>query len=143
MSCGSNYGRGLTCPAKRLGLAGSGYNHPLGNAMNAIPSCGVSAHPVLHWTEGGAERSARWLSESGAPPAGRVVIADDRITADEAYGLACQGTVLLWRGDFHNARPMLQAVARPGEPPPRPAKKAAAYPPPPPAAQGFHVRRWT
>src|SRR6266513_1299479 len=76
MSCGSNYGRGLTCPAKRSGLAGSGYNHPLGNALNAIPSCGVSAHPVLHWTEGGEARSARWLSESGAPPAMRQTCAE-------------------------------------------------------------------
>jgi SAM-dependent methyltransferase len=36
--------------------------------------------------------------------------ADDRLTADEAYGLACQGTALLWRGDFQNARQMLIAL---------------------------------
>jgi SAM-dependent methyltransferase len=36
--------------------------------------------------------------------------ADDRLTADEAYGLACQGTALLWRGDFQNARQMLVAL---------------------------------
>ena len=36
---------------------------------------------------------------------------DDRLTADEAYGLAAQGTALLWRGDFHNARQMLTALA--------------------------------
>jgi SAM-dependent methyltransferase len=41
-----------------------------------------------------------------------VIIADDRITADEAYGLACQGTALLWRGDFQNARQMLLALAK-------------------------------
>jgi hypothetical protein len=57
--------------------------------------------------EGGEARSARWLSESGTPPPKCVVIADDYISADDAYGLACQGTALLWRGDFQNARRML------------------------------------
>jgi SAM-dependent methyltransferase len=66
--------------------------------------------PVIQWTEGGATRYARWHSESSAPPT-RVVIADDEITADEAYGLVCQGTALLWRGDFQNARQMLIALA--------------------------------
>ncbi len=70
------------------------------------------AHPVVHWIEGGAARCARWRSESGAPPPKRVVIAEDGITADTAYGLACQGTALLWRGDFQNARQMLLAMAR-------------------------------
>ena len=39
-----------------------------------------------------------------------MVIADDQTTADEAYGLACQGIALLWRGDFQNARQMLVAL---------------------------------
>ena len=71
----------------------------------------VDAQPIVHWTEGGEACSARWRSESGAPPPRRVVIADDRTTADDAYGLACQGTALLWRGDFQNARQMLVALA--------------------------------
>ncbi len=99
----------------------------------------MSAHPVLHWTEGGAARSARWLSESGAPPATRVVIADDHITADEAYGLACQGTALLWRGDSHTARRMLQALASRADRQPRKAKKPAALPASP--AEAFHLYR--
>ena len=32
--------------------------------------------------------------------------------ADAAYRLACEGTALLWRGDFHNARQLLQAMGR-------------------------------
>ncbi len=40
------------------------------------------------------------------------MLADDTITADAAYRLACEGTVLLWRGDFHNATQLLQAMAR-------------------------------
>ncbi len=42
----------------------------------------------------------------------RVVVADDRMKADTAYRLACEGTALLWKGDFHNARQLLQAMAR-------------------------------
>ena len=49
-----------------------------------------------------------------------VVIVDDRTTADDAYGLACQGTGLLWRGDFQNARQMLNALASRAD---RPARK--------------------
>lgn len=66
----------------------------------------------IHWTEGGATRSARWRSESGMPAPKKVVIADDETPADLAYRLACEGTALLWRGDFQNARQLLQALAR-------------------------------
>jgi methylase of polypeptide subunit release factors len=40
------------------------------------------------------------------------MVADDRITADAAYRLASEGTALLWRGDFQNARQLLQAMVR-------------------------------
>jgi len=66
---------------------------------------------VVDWSEDGQERSAAWRSERGAPPPTQLAIVDDRITADEAYGLACQGVALLWRGDFQNARQMLTALA--------------------------------
>ncbi len=82
----------------------------------------MSEHPVASWTEAGEIRSARWRSESGSPPPRRVVVADDRLTADAAYRLACEGTAILWRGDFQNARQLLQALARRAErKPPRPA----------------------
>ena len=68
--------------------------------------------PTLHWTESGQACSALWRSERGAPPPKRVVLADDTTTADTAYHLACEGTALLWRGDFQNARQLLQALAR-------------------------------
>jgi len=66
----------------------------------------------MSWSEAGETCSARWRSERGAPPPKRVVIADDRMTADAAYRRACDGTALLWRGDFQNARQLLQALAR-------------------------------
>ncbi|MFC0627933.1 methyltransferase [Kribbella deserti] len=37
---------------------------------------------------------------------------DDKITATAAYRLAARRTALLWRGDFHNARQLLAAMAR-------------------------------
>jgi len=40
------------------------------------------------------------------------VTADDTMSADAAYRLALDGTALLWRGDFQNARQLLQALAR-------------------------------
>lgn len=67
---------------------------------------------MIEWTEDGAERSALWRSEAGLPPPKRVVIADDQTPADTAYRLASEGTALLWRGDFQNARQLLQAMAR-------------------------------
>jgi len=66
----------------------------------------------IHWLEAGQACSARWRSERGLAPPKRVMLADDTITADAAYKLACEGTALLWRGDFQNARQLLQAMAR-------------------------------
>ena len=73
-------------------------------------------HPVVRWTEDGEPRAARWRSERAAPPPRRVVLADDRMTADEAYGLAGQGTALLYLGDFQNARQLLTALASRADP---------------------------
>jgi methylase of polypeptide subunit release factors len=66
----------------------------------------------LQWTENETSRQARWLSQSNHVPPARIVLVDDKTTADEAYRLACEGTSLLWRGDFHNARQLLQALGR-------------------------------
>ncbi|GGU52003.1 hypothetical protein GCM10010211_15490 [Streptomyces albospinus] len=90
--------------------------------------------PVVQWTEADEARSARWRSENGAPPPRRIVIADDRTRADEAYKLACEGTALLWRGDFHNARQLLTAMARRIDRRPRKA-------PPADPTQAFHLHR--
>ena len=84
--------------------------------------------PHIHWEEDGENRSARWRSESGNPPPKRVVIADDQMTADAAYRLACEGTAMLWRGDFQNARQLLQALARRVDRKPRKAQERAKPP---------------
>lgn len=71
---------------------------------------------------------ALWRSERGAPPPKRVVVADDTTTADTAYRLACEGTALLWRRDFHNARQLLQALARRADNTPARKRKKSAEP---------------
>ena len=83
--------------------------------------------PTFCWTESDTEHTALWRSERGATPPKRVVIADDQMKADAAYHLACEGTAMLWRGDFQNARQLLQAMARradkkPHKPAPTPAE---------------------
>lgn len=92
--------------------------------------------PLLQWEEGGAPRSARWRSEAGVPPPKRVQLADDTVPADAAYRLACEGTALLWRGDYQNARQLLQALARRVDRKPRKAMPAPASP-----AEAFHLHR--
>lgn len=90
--------------------------------------------PVVEWTEADQARSARWRSENGAPPPRHIVIADDRTKADDAYKLACEGTALLWRGDFHNARQLLTAMTRRIDRRPRKT-------PPADVTQAFHQHR--
>ena len=92
----------------------------------------------VDWKENGLTHSALWLSDAGVAPPGRVVIADDRINADTAYRQACEGTALLWRGDFQNARQLLPALARRTDAPKRKAPTAGE---PGPPAQAFHRYR--
>ena len=71
-----------------------------------------SSSPTIFWSEQGTEYSALWRSERGAAAPKRVVLADDTTTADSAYRLACEGVGLLWRGDFQNAKHLVQALER-------------------------------
>ena len=66
----------------------------------------------VQWSENETSHQALWLSQSNHVAPARVVLVDDKTTADDAYRLACEGTSLLWRGDFHNARQLLQALGR-------------------------------
>ena len=66
----------------------------------------------VQWQENETLHNALWLSESNHMPPARIVLVDDTTTADDAYRLACEGSSLLWRGDFHNARQLLQALGR-------------------------------
>jgi methylase of polypeptide subunit release factors len=83
----------------------------------------VTIDSNITWSEANQQHSARWRAENGALPAKRVIIADDTITADAAYRLACEGTAMLWRGDFQNAKQLLQAMARRADAKPKRAVK--------------------
>ncbi|AOK30813.1 MULTISPECIES: methyltransferase [Burkholderia] len=73
----------------------------------------MTAFSLFHWTDAnGVEHADRWRSEAGVQPPRRAIVADDRTSADAAYRLACEGTALVWQGDFQNARQLLQALAR-------------------------------
>lgn len=103
--------------------------YPQGRVGSAIPFSSVAGNDFsigrdgwvnpmtalaqfVEWDEAGRPCQARWRSLAGLPPPRRVVLADDRTPADAAFRLASEGTALLWQGDFHNARQLLQAMAR-------------------------------
>jgi SAM-dependent methyltransferase len=99
----------------------------------------MSDFPVVAWQEHGKQQTARWRSENGSAPPKRVMVADDTLNADAAYHLACEGTAILWRGDYQNAKQLLQAIARRIDRKPRKSKAsphAAAS-----TAEAFHLHR--
>lgn len=101
---------------------------------------GVTTHNELRWEEKGASRKARWCHE-GTPTLRKVVLADDTLTADAAYRLACEGTGLLWRGDFQNAKQLLQAMARRLDKPKKKSLKKTASLTPTVTGASFHAHR--
>jgi len=79
-----------------------------------------------------------WRSESGLPLPRQVVMGDDTVAADVAYRMMCEGTGMLWQGDFHNARQLLQALSRRTQKrsSPKPVKNQATD-----LTQAFHLYR--
>ena len=78
----------------------------------------------IRWEEGDQNCTAVWHSENGIAAHKKVAIADDTLTADDAYHLACEGTAILWKGDFQNARQLLQALVRRIDKPSKKSKRA-------------------
>jgi len=64
------------------------------------------------WQEKNKPQQAVWQSEANAAPPKNVVIADDTTNAKAAYKLICEGTGFLYKGDFQNAKQLLQAITR-------------------------------
>lgn len=101
---------------------------------------------TIHWTDPATDTqaSATWRSGSGLATPKKVILADDQMNADVAYKHALEGTALLWRGDFQNARQLLQAMARRIDHKPARASRAravkAAKAPPTPL-ESFHLHR--
>jgi SAM-dependent methyltransferase len=93
----------------------------------------TSQNIMIHWIEDQSEHQALWHSESHAKPPKKVKIAADELKADNAYSLASEGTAILWRGDFQNARQLIQAMARRAD---RNTRKTSTVP-----SDSFHLHR--
>ncbi|WP_253906829.1 class I SAM-dependent methyltransferase [Arthrobacter sp. I3] len=78
------------------------------------PSRGVAVDDpaVVTWAEAGESMTARWRSANGRPAPTRIEVVSDSLTADDANRMASQGIAMLWHGDFHNARQILNALDR-------------------------------
>ncbi|MES2579823.1 MAG: class I SAM-dependent methyltransferase [Pseudomonadota bacterium] len=72
----------------------------------------LNSNLTITWQEKGKPQQAVWQSEANAAPPKNIVVADDTMKADEAYRLACEGTGFLYKGDFQNAKQLLQAVTK-------------------------------
>ncbi|MDP2153096.1 MAG: class I SAM-dependent methyltransferase [Methylotenera sp.] len=92
--------------------------------------------PTISWQEASKTKTSIWHSENETPAPKKVQIADDTINADAAYKLCCEGTALLWRGDFQNAKQLMQAVSRRIDRPGKKPKKAPAN-----MTEAFHLHR--
>ena len=90
----------------------------------------------ISWQEAGKTKTSVWHSENAAPVPKKIQLADDTIKADDAYKLACEGTALLWRGDFQNAKLLLQALSRRIDRPRKKPKKTGET-----LLQSFHLHR--
>jgi methylase of polypeptide subunit release factors len=97
----------------------------------------TAPYPTIRWQEAGIEHVARWRSEAGVAAPEVVVVGDDTLKADAAYRLAVQGTAILWRGDYQNARNLLLALARRVERGPREGARVRPATP----AEAFRLHR--
>jgi len=88
----------------------------------------------FRWTEDGETRSAAWRSESRSEPPARGKVAGDALTAAAACRMAGDDQGILWRGDFQNARKLMQGMAR------RVDRRPAGAPPRTPL-EAFHRHR--
>ncbi|WP_240987319.1 class I SAM-dependent methyltransferase [Arthrobacter sp. Soil736] len=79
---------------------------------NPSRTAAVDEPAVVTWVEAGVSMTARWRSANGRPAPTRVEVVSDSLTADEANRMASQGIAMLWHGDFHNARQILNAMDR-------------------------------
>lgn len=76
-----------------------------------------------------------WRAENGFPAPKKLIMADDTLTADHAYQLACEGCGILWQGDFQLARQLLQAMTRRCDRSVQKSKKEVS------PEQAFHLHR--
>ena len=88
---------------------------------------------LVSWQEKGKPQQAVWQSEANAAPPKNILVADDTTNAKVAYKLICEGTGFLYKGDFQNAKQLLQAITRKIDSKPIPATENLT--------QAFHQHR--
>ena len=72
----------------------------------------MEAPITVTWQEKDKPQTAVWQSVANNPAPKKIMSINDTLKADAAYKLACEGTAMLWRGDFHNAKHLSQAISR-------------------------------
>jgi methylase of polypeptide subunit release factors len=67
---------------------------------------------TLTWRENALSRTEPWLTTGKSKPPRNVEVVDDELRAEDALRYASEGVGMLWRGDFRNARQLLDALKR-------------------------------
>ncbi len=79
---------------------------------SAICTAPSALEPSISWDHEGESFSATWFSANDRPAPKKVVLVDDRLTADAAMRYASRGIAMLWQGDYHNAKQLISAMDR-------------------------------
>jgi methylase of polypeptide subunit release factors len=66
----------------------------------------------LTWTENDQTETRNWVSGSDFSLPKKILLADDRLKAADFYQQASEGAAFIYKGDFQNAKQLLQAVQR-------------------------------
>lgn len=92
-----------------------------------------NTHETITWSEHDENHTATWYSESNQPQPKWVEVVGDQTKANDAYRLASEGCGMVYRGDYQNAKQLLQALGRRIDK--KPLKKAASL------LDAFHQHR--
>lgn len=90
-------------------------------------------HQTITWSEHDESHTAAWYSESNQPQPKWIEVVGDETKANDAYRLASEGCGMVYRGDYQNAKQLLQALGRRIDK--KPLKKAASL------LETFHQQR--
>jgi methylase of polypeptide subunit release factors len=107
----------------------------------AAPSEPLIQNKTVSWLENGTTESAHWHSESHTVAPKKILIADDATNAKFAYKQICEGASFLYRGDFQNAKQLLQAITRKIDAVQSSATEKSANTAPITLSQAFHHHR--
>lgn len=73
------------------------------------PEAGVE---WIEWEDAGGAHRARWHSESGQPAPRRLRVLREAVRAETLHREISEGGAILWCGDYHQGRELVQALAR-------------------------------